>query len=180
MLSRSSWFPGIRYAGIVRRSSTPRSRWYSSIVPPSVRSPVTSATAGRGCRAFRWSTARSRWVVVRATVSILLPGAATCGSLICAMTIAGAVIAPVRSRVNHPRDRIVHTGLLVAGLQRCQELVHALLGVAEQHHRLRVVVELVLDAREARIHAPLEDDDRLPAVDLEDRHPVERARAVRA
>ena len=44
--------------------------------------------------------------------------------------------------------------------------------------RLRVEVELVVDAGEAGAHAALEDDDVLRPVDVEDRHPVERAVAV--
>src|SRR4030095_14337108 len=141
-----------------RLSRIGRRRSYSSISPRSARSPVTSTTAGRGSGAVRCRTARSQCCVVWHTWSILLPGAAMCRSLICATTMA------VMRRGSVPR------------LQRGQEVVHALLGVAEQHHRLRVVVELVLDAREAGVHAPLEDDDGLPAVDLEDGHPVERAR----
>src|SRR5205809_4853525 len=47
------------------------------------------------------------------------------------------------------------------------ELRDRVLGIAEEHHRLRVEVELVVDAREARIHAPLEHDDRLRVVDVE-------------
>src|SRR5438093_12924198 len=58
------------------------------------------------------------------------------------------------------------------------ELGEALLGVAEEHHTLLVVIEVVVDPGEARAHAALEHDDRLGAVDLEDRHAVERARPV--
>ena len=48
------------------------------------------------------------------------------------------------------------------------------LRVAEQHRRLRVVVELVFDAREAGVHRALDHDHRLAVVDLEDRHAVDR------
>ena len=45
--------------------------------------------------------------------------------------------------------------------------------------RLGVVEQLVLDAREAGVHAALEHDDALRLVDVEDRHAVDRARACR-
>src|SRR5450830_277537 len=40
------------------------------------------------------------------------------------------------------------------------DLAHSRLGVPEEHRRLRVEVELVLDAREARVHRALDDDHR--------------------
>src|SRR5712691_11007010 len=58
------------------------------------------------------------------------------------------------------------------------ELGEAVLGVPEEHHTLLVVIEVVVDAGEARAHAALQHDDRLGAVDLEDRHAVERAGLV--
>src|SRR5438046_7501924 len=63
-------------------------------------------------------------------------------------------------------------------LHLADELGEAVLGVAEEHHALLVVVQVVVDAGEARAQAALQDDDRLGAVDLQDRHAVERARLV--
>src|SRR6476660_9768246 len=59
------------------------------------------------------------------------------------------------------------------GELRC-DLGHGGLRVAEQHRRLRVVVELVFDACETRVHRALDDAHREAVRDLEDRHPVDR------
>src|SRR6266571_4046930 len=58
------------------------------------------------------------------------------------------------------------------------ELVDRLLGVPEQHHGLGLVVEVVLDPGEARVHAALEDDDVLRLVHVQDRHAVDGAGLV--
>src|SRR2546428_5022735 len=63
-------------------------------------------------------------------------------------------------------------------LHLADELGEAVLGVAEEHHALLVVVQVVVDAGEARAHAAFEHDDGLGAVHLEDRHAVEGARLV--
>src|SRR3990172_8189211 len=55
-------------------------------------------------------------------------------------------------------------------LDRRHQLRDRGLGVSEEHHRLGVVEKLVLDAREARPHAPLENDDVLRLVRIENRH----------
>src|SRR5882757_8281282 len=49
------------------------------------------------------------------------------------------------------------------------------LGVAEQHHGLRVDEEWVFDPGEPWGHRALEHDGRLRLVDVEDRHPEDRA-----
>src|SRR4051812_3008851 len=49
------------------------------------------------------------------------------------------------------------------------------LGVPEEHRGLVVVEQRVVDAGEAAGHRALEDDDRRALVDVEDRHPVDRA-----
>ena len=53
------------------------------------------------------------------------------------------------------------------------------LRVGEEHARLGVGVQLVVDARVARPHRALHDDDRARVVDVEDRHAVDRAGRVR-
>src|SRR5215475_7616378 len=73
------------------------------------------------------------------------------------------------------------TGIICGRLQALDVLdqpVDRLLRVAEQHHRLRVVEERVLDAGEARVHAALEHDHRLRLVDIQDRHSVDRTALV--
>src|SRR5207245_10250129 len=63
-------------------------------------------------------------------------------------------------------------------LHLADELGEAVLGVAEEHHTLLVVVEVVVHPGEARAQAALEHDDRLGAVDLQDGDAVEGARPV--
>src|SRR5712691_2125234 len=48
------------------------------------------------------------------------------------------------------------------------------LGVSEEHRRLGIVEQLVLDAREPGVHAPLEHDDVVRLVHVQDRHNVDR------
>src|SRR6185503_16694646 len=52
------------------------------------------------------------------------------------------------------------------------------LRVTEQHPRLGIEIQLVVDAGEARLHRALDDDDVLRLVHVEDRHAVDRARRV--
>ena len=61
--------------------------------------------------------------------------------------------------------------LLDLGDQRC----HRGARVAEEHERVRLVEERVVDAGKPGRHAALQDDDGLRLVDVEDRHPVDRA-----
>src|SRR5437870_193262 len=68
-------------------------------------------------------------------------------------------------------NRRQETGELVAALHRRGDLAERLLGVAEDHHRLRQHEELVLDARESGFHGPLQHDHRLGLVHVQDRHP---------
>ncbi len=60
-------------------------------------------------------------------------------------------------------------------LQLGDDLRQRLLGVAEQHLRLGVVIELVVDTRVAGAHRALEHDHVVCLIDLEDRHTVDRA-----
>src|SRR5713101_4378763 len=60
------------------------------------------------------------------------------------------------------------------GFQSSEQAVETLLRIPEEHHALRVVVELVINSGEAWAEAALEDDDRLGAVDFQDRHAIER------
>src|SRR6185436_2442811 len=64
------------------------------------------------------------------------------------------------------------------GLQLLDQLGEHALGIAEEHHRLGIVVELVVDPGEAGLEAALDDDDVARLVDVEDRHAVDRARLV--
>src|SRR4249919_1747176 len=58
------------------------------------------------------------------------------------------------------------------GFDRCGQLLHRLLRVTEEHYRLRVQEERILDPGEPRAHAALQHDDLLRLVDVQDRHPV--------
>src|SRR5438045_2379078 len=68
--------------------------------------------------------------------------------------------------------------ILYQGFHFRNELGDADLRVAEQHHAFLVVVQLVVDAGEARPHAALEDDDGFRAIHFENRHAVKRAALV--
>ena len=74
---------------------------------------------------------------------------------------------PARDLPGDRRARPTHSArLLSRRLDRFDagdQPLDRLLRVAEEHRRLRVEVELVLDPGEARIHAPLEDDHVLRA-----------------
>src|SRR5207244_3641993 len=52
--------------------------------------------------------------------------------------------------------------------------------MAEKHRGLWVEVKVVVDAREARLHRALDDDDVLGLVDVEDRHAVDGRAGSRA
>src|ERR1019366_5514749 len=54
------------------------------------------------------------------------------------------------------------------------------LGVAKQHQGVIEIVERVIDARKARIHAALDDHYGMGFVHVEDRHPVDWARSIGA
>ena len=62
--------------------------------------------------------------------------------------------------------------------ERLTDLSEGLARVAEEHARFLVIEKRVVDAGEAMAHAALEDDDVASAVDVEDRHSVNRARRV--
>src|SRR5215210_145138 len=66
----------------------------------------------------------------------------------------------------------------IEALHVTDQLRDRVLGVAEEHDRLRVEEERILDPGEAGLHAPLEHDDALRGVDVQDRHPVDRASLV--
>src|SRR4051812_8510890 len=55
---------------------------------------------------------------------------------------------------------------------RRDQLGQALFRVSEEHARLGIGVQLVVDARVARPHRALHDDDRARVIDIEDRHAV--------
>ena len=65
-------------------------------------------------------------------------------------------------------------------LDRRDEVLEAGLGVGEEHARLGVRVERVVDARVAAAHGALDDDDALGLVDVEDGHAVDGRRRVGA
>src|ERR1700687_3414173 len=73
-------------------------------------------------------------------------------------------------------DALVLRGLL----QFADDASDGFLRVAEQHAGLRIEIEIVVDAGEARLHRPLDDDDVLRLIDVEDGHAVDRARLVGA
>src|SRR5262245_26284011 len=72
---------------------------------------------------------------------------------------AGATKAPTRNRpasrerVEGRRIEDLRTTVYLQPLHRLHELGDRALGVAEQHRAARLVVELVVDAGEARVHA---------------------------
>ena len=59
-------------------------------------------------------------------------------------------------------------------LERLDDIFAHLLGVAEQHHRVVAVEQLVVDAGVARGHRALDEEHGLGTLDLEDRHAVYR------
>src|SRR5712691_3352286 len=84
---------------------------------------------------------------------------------------------PSLKRLNraHQSERLGTSDFLAfLGFQSSEQAVEALLCIAEEHHALRVVVELVINSGEAWAETALEDDDRLGAVDFQDRHAIER------
>jgi hypothetical protein len=79
--------------------------------------------------------------------------------------------------------KVLKTGRVTQGddvtlLDGGDELLDGRLRVAEEHRRVRLVEEVVVDPCEAGIHAALEDDDVRGLVDVQDRHAVERALRV--
>src|SRR6185312_7213888 len=52
------------------------------------------------------------------------------------------------------------------------DVLDGFLRVTEEHRRVLLVEERVVDAGEARVHAPLQDDHRVRLVHVEDRHAV--------
>src|SRR6185295_11672213 len=69
---------------------------------------------------------------------------------------------------------------LLEVLDRRHQAGQGSLGVSEEHRRLGIVEQLVLDAGESRVHAALEHDDAVGLVHVQDRHSVDRAALVRA
>src|SRR5215212_12217273 len=55
------------------------------------------------------------------------------------------------------------------------QLAERVLGIAEKHRSLRIVEEHVLDPGEPRAPAALQHVDRLRLIDIQNRHPVDRA-----
>src|SRR6478736_5854088 len=92
----------------------------------------------------------------------------------CAATMPSSISSTNRSGslrifcTSSPSLRDPPTGL--QALDRRRERGQAVLRVGEEHPRLRVRVELVVDAGVALAHRALDHDDRLRVVDIEDRH----------
>src|SRR5713226_3349574 len=61
---------------------------------------------------------------------------------------------------------------------RRQQLVQTVLGVAEKHHALLVVIQFIVHAGETGTHAALENNDGFGSVHFKDWHAVERTAAV--
>src|SRR5215467_3017225 len=59
-------------------------------------------------------------------------------------------------------------------LERLDDLLAHFLGVAEQHHRVVAKEQLILDAGIARSHGALDEKHGLGALDLKDRHAIDR------
>ena len=59
-------------------------------------------------------------------------------------------------------------------LQRLDDFLAHLFGVAEQHHRVVAEEQLVVDPRITRGHRALDEEHRLRPLDIEDRHAVDR------
>src|SRR6202008_1408759 len=74
------------------------------------------------------------------------------------------ICARVSSSGRPVTDALALRGLL----QFRDDAADSLLRVPEEHARLRVEVEVVVDAGEARLHRALDDDDVLRLVDVED------------
>src|SRR5690242_17957433 len=70
------------------------------------------------------------------------------------------------------------TLIVLRCFERLLDLCQRLTRVAEQHSRLFVIEQRVVDTRETVAHAPLEDDDVLRTVDIENRHAVDRTRRI--
>src|SRR5664280_1772678 len=71
-------------------------------------------------------------------------------------------------RAGSPRSRLALCGGVAISLDRLDDVLDHLLRVAEHHHRLVHVEELVVEAGVARRHRPLVDDDGLGLVGLAD------------
>src|SRR5688572_8861563 len=64
---------------------------------------------------------------------------------------------------------------ITASVQRLDDVLYDLLGIAEHHHGLLHVEQRIVQARVARGHAALVDDHRAAFVHVEDRHAIDRA-----
>src|SRR6516164_599428 len=62
--------------------------------------------------------------------------------------------------------------------ERLDDLLAHFLGVAEQHHRIVAVEQLVLDAGITRGHRSLDEKNGLGALNLQDRHAIDRRRRI--
>src|SRR6266446_9949115 len=75
----------------------------------------------------------------------------------------------------------LHLGLLaVSSAEFAHDAAYKDLGVSKQHQGVIEIVERVIDAREARIHAPLDDHHGVGFVNVEDRHSVDGAGSIGA
>src|SRR3954470_18971591 len=71
-----------------------------------------------------------------------------------------------------------HSFDLMPAAQFPHNASYELLGIAEQHERLVKVVERIVDTCETRVHAPLDDHDRVGLVHVENGHAEDRARLI--
>src|SRR6266403_3766337 len=75
----------------------------------------------------------------------------------------------------------LHLGLLaVSSAEFAHDAAYKDLGVSKQHQGVIEIVERVIDAREARIHAALDDHHGVGFVNVEDWHPVDGAGSIGA
>ena len=70
--------------------------------------------------------------------------------------------------------------LAVPSAQFPHDAADKCLGVAEQHQVVIEIVERVIDAREARIHAALDDHHGMGLVHIQNRHPVDGTGSIGA
>src|SRR2546422_8582933 len=170
-----------------------------SIPKPTFSPPDTMAIRWRGSR--NWCTTSSpstyatpdegRSNVIRILIMVVFAGAvgtehavalaardAQVDAVQCDdLLAAGLVDAPKRPRLDgdvHGLEDFTSAGRS-GGLDGGDQLRQGVLGVAEEHDRLGVVEQLVIDAGEAGAHAALHEHDVLRLVGVEDGHPIDRA-----
>ena len=84
----------------------------------------------------------------------------------------------VRARQQRRRHRDHHSEIALRCFQRLADLHQRLAGVPEEHPRVVMIEERVIDARESVSHASLEHNDIASTIDVEDRHSIDRTRRI--